>query len=120
MLLGAFFDVTNPTEVSEVAPRGPRDQAPPFGAAGGRESIMGIALHDFDTRTDSDGPAPVVVAASAVGTPGHVTGPPLDAEKAPRRESDPTRSVASPLTQANDAGQPPEGWRVECHRYSQR
>jgi hypothetical protein len=115
VLLGAFFDVTNPTEVGEVAPRGPCDSKPPLGAADRRERIEGIALHDFDTRTDSDGLAPVVVAASAVGTPGHVTGHPLDAEKAPRREPDPPRSIASPLTQADGAEKPPEGCREKRH-----
>ena len=120
MLLGAFFDVTNPTEVGEDALQGSRDSKPPLGAANRRKCIAGIALHDFDTRTDSDGLAPVVVAASAVGTPGHVTGHSLDAEKAPLREPDPPRSIASPLTQADDAEQPPEGCREERHRDSPR
>lgn len=48
--------------------------------------MMGIALHDQDIRTDFGGTASVVVAASAVGTPGREREPLLGAEKASRRD----------------------------------
>ena len=65
---------------------------------------MGIALHDFDIRTDSGDTVPVVVAASAVGTPGREREPLLGAEKALWRDSDPTRHDEGRLTPNSPRG----------------
>jgi hypothetical protein len=75
MLLGAFFDVTNPTKVRAVALLGSPPETTTLGWRRMEESTTGNALLDFDTRTDFGGLASMFVAASAVGTSERVSGP---------------------------------------------
>jgi hypothetical protein len=74
MLLGAFFDVTNPMKVSAVpcgaSPQRPRAQV---------GSIAEPTPRDFAFRTDFEGTDSPVVTASAAGTVNPLSGSSLPA-----------------------------------------
>jgi hypothetical protein len=109
VLLGAFFDVTNPKKVGEL-PYGAvaHQKRPRAWKVGG--SIVGIAARDFGIRTDFGGTGSMVVAASAVGTSGRGTRCPRNVEKASRRGHTSIRALQHELRLEWQGGQLSEGF----------